>query len=71
MAVRERWGSDLDAYVLFSFEVAGATTLMQVSGTHFQEIELPGLAPDAATLLAAVVPGDWLVQATPLVSPSP
>ncbi|KAK9810046.1 hypothetical protein WJX72_003937 [[Myrmecia] bisecta] len=57
--------SEIDAYIAFSFEAGSSTSLLRVSGTHFQQVQLEGLVYDSATLLLAALPNDRLVQVTP------
>lgn len=46
----------------FSFPSAGLTSVMSLAGDTFKQLQLPGLAADAASLLLTGMAGGWLVQ---------
>ena len=68
MAVKADWQQQHHAYLAFSFPLEGTTSLLHITGTHFQPIALPGLNPNCPTLLLAALPGGWMVQVTEQVS---
>ena len=67
MPVKADWQQPYHAYLAFSFASIGSTSLMDIQGTHFQPTLLPGLDPNAPSLLLQAVPGGFLVQVTPQV----
>ena len=54
----------VDAYLLLSFELAGHTTILDVRGTSFRAISLPGLDLSSHTLLLQRMPDQSLLQVT-------
>ncbi len=48
----------------FSFEAAGRTELMRLTGNSISQVQLPGLDDGSASLLLVGCPGGWLVQVT-------
>lgn len=69
-AVHAHWGSQHHAYLAFSSTSTDSTLLMDVSGTHFQQLHLPGLITSQATVLLAASCQNVLVQVTAEVWPS-
>lgn len=67
MAVKADWRQEHHAYLAFSFPTEGTTSVLDIQGTHFQPIHLPGLDPNSPSLLLEALPGGWLVQVTPEV----
>lgn len=53
-----------DELLVFSFEAAGSTQALGLSGNSFAPVEVPGLHDGSASLLVAAAPGGWLVQVT-------
>lgn len=68
MAVKPAWQQHHHAYLAFSFPLEGLTSVLDIQGTHFQPVALPGLDPNCPTLLLAALPGGWMVQVTDQVS---
>ncbi len=67
MAIKADWRQEHHAYLAFSFPTEGTTSVLDIQGTHFQPIHLPGLDPNSPSLLLEALPGGWLVQVTPEV----
>ncbi len=67
MAIKADWQQEHHAYLAFSFPTEGTTSVLDIQGTHFQPIHLPGLDPNRPSLLLEALPGGWLVQVTPEV----
>ena len=68
MAIKADWRQEHHAYLAFSFPTEGTTSVLDIQGTHFQPIHLPGLDPNSPSLLLEALPGGWLVQVTPEVT---
>ena len=68
IAVKAEWQQQHHAYLAFSFPLEGMTSVLDIQGTHFQPVSLPGLDPNCPTLLLAALPGGWMVQVTDQVS---
>jgi hypothetical protein len=66
-ALRGRPGSEHHTHLAFSFEVSGSTSLLQLEGTDFSWVCLPGLEQQAPSLLLSDALSGWLLQATPKV----
>ena len=67
MAIKADWRQEHHTYLAFSFPTEGTTSVLDIQGTHFQPIHLPGLDPNSPSLLLEALPGGWLVQVTPEV----
>lgn len=67
MAIKADWRQEHHAYLAFSCPTEGTTSVLDIQGTHFQLIHLPGLDPNSPSLLLEALPGGWLVQVTPEV----
>ena len=67
MAVKADWQDEHHAYLAFSLPMQGSTSILDVQGTHFAPTLLPGVDPNAPSLLLEAVPGGWLLQVTPQV----
>ncbi|DBA73782.1 TPA: hypothetical protein ACH3X2_009751 [Trebouxia sp. C0005] len=65
MALKADWRQEHHAYLAFSFPSEGTTSVLDIQGTHFQPIHLPGLDPNSPSLLLEALPGGWLIQVTP------
>ena len=68
IAVKAEWRQQHHAYLAFSFPLEGTTSVLDIQGTHFQPVSLPGLDPNRPTLLLAALPGGWMVQVTDQVT---